>query len=402
MRAAMTEDRVFETVVRDEIQDRCKIDEEALFREARRLRRRRWAVRATIVLALVAVSAVIVWLNSAPGHARTAQSEGAAGALPAGSLTGLRVAGALAVGPTGALYVADVARHRVLVRLTDGRYRVVAGNGHSGYSGYSGDGGSALRARLSTVSGLTFAPSGSLYLVDGGRVRAISPSGIIHTIAGDGRPARQITSGTPARAAALGTARENAGPSIAVAPDGELYIATSVQLLRLTPHGTLKPVRDIAATGAVHGSLDTGLGHIAVDGHGDIDVSGVNGWSVWQVTPNGQAHEVGPGSGARQSGGNYSVLQRAPSGIVYAENGPHILRVTSHRLLPAFTITKVNHEYFWPTYLAFGAHGETYVDEIPGDGGFEAHQQLISIRDAHVTLLWQERNRGSHDSFGPR
>jgi hypothetical protein len=399
MCAAATEDLAVETAVHDQTQDSCKIDEEALFREARRLRRRRWAIRATILLTLFVVGAVVVWFSSAPGHARTAHSEGTAGALPTGPVTSLHVAGALAVGPTGALYLADVARHRVLVRLTDGHYRVVAGNGHPGYSG---DHGSALRAELSTVSGLTFAPTGSLYLVDGGRVRVITPSGIIHTIAGDSRPARRIAAGTAARLAALGTARENAGPSIAVSPKGELYIATSLQLLRLTAHGTLEPVRDVAAQAPVRGNLNGGLGQIAVDDNGDIDVSGVNGWSVWQVTPNGRAHEVGRGSGARQSGGNTSVLQRAPSGIVYAENGPHILRVTSHRLLPAFTITKVDHEYFWPTYFAFGAHGETYVDEIPGGGGFEAHQQLIAIRDAHVTLLWQERNRGGHDSFGPR
>lgn len=111
------------------------------------------------------------------------------------------------------------------------------------------------------------------------------------------------------------------------------------------------------------------MGDVAVDGQGNVDVSGINGWSVWQVTPNGRAHQVGPGSGARQSGGNYSVLERAPNGTVHAENGPHILRVTEH-LLPAFTITGVDHQYFWPTYFAFGAHGQTYLDEIPGNGGF--------------------------------
>jgi hypothetical protein len=274
---------------------------------------------------------------------------------------------------------------------------VIAG---TGISGYSGNGGSALGADLSTISGLAFSPTGSLYLVDGGRIRVISPNGIIDTVAGDGRPVREITRGAPARSAALGTARQNAGPAIAVAPDGELYITTLRQVLRLSAHGTLQPVPDIAATSPVHGSLD-GLGNIAVDGGGNIDVSGVNGWSVWQITRGGQAHEVGPGSGARQSGGNDSVLQRAPDGTVYAENGPAILRVTPDRLLPAFRITKVDHEYFTPTHFAFGARGETYLDEIPGDNGFEAHQQLISIRDAHTTLLWQERNRGTHDSFGP-
>jgi hypothetical protein len=40
MRAAMTENPAVETKVRDDTQDGCKTDEEALFREARRLRRR--------------------------------------------------------------------------------------------------------------------------------------------------------------------------------------------------------------------------------------------------------------------------------------------------------------------------------------------------------------------------
>lgn len=397
MQSAITDDAAFGPTVGDEANDPCAIDEQALFREARRLRRRRWAIRAIIVLVLVVVGAVAVWLIAGQGHARAAHGKRATAALPTGPVTSLGVAGALAVGPTGALYVSDVARHRVLVRLSDGRFRVVAG---TGTAGYSGNGASALHARLSTVTGLTFSPAGGLYLVDGGRVRVITPAGIIRTIAGDGRPARPLSAGTPALSAPLGTAQQNAGPSIAVAPDGELYIATPVQLLRLTGRGTLTPVRDIAATGPVHGSLDA-LGDIAVDGQGNVDVSGVNGWSVWQVTPNGRAHQVGPGSGARQSGGNYSVLQRAPNGNVYAENGPHILRVTPQHLLPAFTITSVDHQYFWPTYFAFGTHGHTYLDEIPGNGGFEAHQQLIAIHDHHITLLWQEHNRGHQDSFGP-
>lgn len=395
--STITAEVVSENPARDDSNGPCTVGEEALFREARRLRRRRWAIRATILLVLIAAGAVVVWLSAAQGHRRIADGDSAAGALPTGPLTELRVAGALAVGPTGALYVADVARHRVLVRLADGRFRVVAGNG---LAGYSGDGGPALNARLSTVSGLAFSRSGSLYLVDGGRVRVISPTGMIHTLAGDGRPVRRIMAGAPARSAALGTARENAGPSIAVSPDGDLYIATSAQLLRLTGHDTLIPVRDIAATGPLHGSLGD-LGEIAVDGRGDVDVSGVNGWSVWQVARDGRAFEVGPGSGARQSGGNYSVLQRAPDGIVYAEDGPTILRVTAHRLVRAFTINEVDHQYFWPTYFAFGEHGGAYIDEIPGDGGFEAHQQLIAVRGGHITLLWQQRNDSVHDSFGP-
>ncbi len=111
-------------------------------------------------------------------------------------MASLQVAGALAIGPTGPLYVADVARHRVLVRLPDGRFRVIAG---TGIAGDTGNGGPALRAELSTVSALAFSPDGGLYVVDGGRVRVITPNGIIHTIAGDGRPAGSPRARRPAQ-----------------------------------------------------------------------------------------------------------------------------------------------------------------------------------------------------------
>jgi hypothetical protein len=335
--------------------------------------------------------------TAARSHATVSAGDEAAGLLPNGAPHRLQVAGALAVGPTGALYVADMARHRVLVRLPNGRFRVVAGTGPSGFSG---DGRSALSAELSTVSGLAFSPAGSLYMVDGGRVRVVRPNGVISTVAGDGHAAKRITGRTPAHSVGLGTAAANAGPSIAFAPNGTLYIATMVQVLRLTGEDELQPVRAVVPAGPYRGPL-TGLGHIAVDGRGNIDVSGVNGYSVWQIPPDGHAHEVGPGSGARQSGGDYSVLQRAPDGEVYAERGPIILRISPHHLVPAFTIRKVDSEYFLPTYFAIG-HDETYLDEIPGDSGFEARQQLVVDRNGRVTLLWREANRGHGDSFGPR
>jgi hypothetical protein len=49
-------------------------------------------------------------------------------------------------------------------------------------------------------------------------------------------------------------------------------------------------------------------------------------------------------------------------------------------------------EYFWLTYFAFGANGVVYADDVPGGVGFEAHQQLVSVSHAHVSLLWEEEN----------
>jgi hypothetical protein len=383
-------------------------DEEALFREARRLRRRRWVIgllSAAVVLGGgTAIAELATSGGSAPASAKNSPSPGD---LPAGSLATLKLAGALAVGPNGALYVVDVARNRILVRLTDGRFRVVAGTGKAGFSG---DGGPALRAELSGVTGLAFSPAGSLYVVDAGHVRVISPNGGIRTVAGNGRPLRVIADGTPALLAPLGSAHQIAHsgtpPSIAFSPGGQLYIGTGGQILRLTAAGTLTTVRAVATSAPYEGHSITGTGHlysfgpIAIDAQGNIDVAGVNGWSIWQVNANGRAHEVGF---ARQSPGNYSALERGPDGAVYGENGTIMVRVEHQRLVTTFAFTKPVHgEYFWPTYFASGRSGVIYLDEIPGDSAYEAHQQLVSVRNTHVSLLWQERNTKTGNSFSPR
>jgi hypothetical protein len=76
---------------------------------------------------------------------------------------------------------------------------------------------------------------------------------------------------------------------------------------------------------------------------------------------------------------------------VYAEDGPTMMRIEGHRLVPAFAFTsRVAGEYFWLNYFAFGPHGTIYADELPGGNGFEARQQLISVRQRHVTLLWEQ------------
>jgi hypothetical protein len=376
-------------------------DEEALFREARRLRRRRWATGLVSIAVLLGAGAAITDLATSGSSAPAAAKSGPTpGGLPAGSVTALQLAGALAVGPNGALYVVDVARDRILVRLPDNRFRVVAGTGKAGFSG---DGGPALRAELSDVSELAFSPGGSLYIVDGGRVRAISPKGVIRTVAGDGRSLQMIANGTPTLSAPLGSPRSvrvSGPPSIAFSPTGQLYISTFSQLLRLTAAGALDAIRAVVPSGPWAGNLHTNVGPIAVDAQGNIDVAGVNGWAIWQVKPDGVAHEVGF---ARQSPGNYSVLERAPDGAVYGENGTIIVRIDGDRLGATFAFTKpVRGEYFWPTYFTFGPNGVVYLDEIRGDSAYEAHQQLVSVHNSHISLLWQERNAKTSDSFAPR
>jgi hypothetical protein len=395
-------------IVRAPRTDEPPLDEEALFREARRLRRRRWARGLAVGVLLAAVGVAIAVLASSRSASTLTESGGnTAGRLPNGPFATLQLAGALAVGPTGAVYVADVARDRVLVRLADGRFRVVAG---SGRVGFSGDGGPALRAELANVSELAFAPNGSLYIVDGGRVRVISRDGLIRTIAGNGiglaGASPRIAGGTPALAAPLGA--DHQGPdsaewlAIAFGPGGQLYVSIGSEIFRLSAAGTLTTIPAVirAGSGPPAGNLD-GFGPIAVDSHGNVDVAGVNGYDIWQLTANGVAHPVGF---ARRTPGTDSALERGPAGAVYGEDGQTILRVQAHRLVPVFDFNRlvIHGEWFWPADFAFGPHGVLYADETPGDAAYEAHQQLVAVRGSSVRLLWQERNRATADSFGPR
>lgn len=94
---------------------------------------------------------------------------------------------ALAVDERGDLYIADQSNNRVRkVDMTTGVMTTVAGTGETGYTG---DGVPAVEAGVSGPSGLAIGPDGALYIADtfSGRIRRIDPAtGVISTVAGDG------------------------------------------------------------------------------------------------------------------------------------------------------------------------------------------------------------------------
>lgn len=92
----------------------------------------------------------------------------------------------LAVDAAGNLYVPDLDNRRVRRIDASGVITTVAGNGRSGFSG---DGGPATRAMLSAAFwNVAVDAAGNLYIADGGnhRVRRVDPNGIITTVAGNG------------------------------------------------------------------------------------------------------------------------------------------------------------------------------------------------------------------------
>ncbi len=127
----------------------------------------------------------------------------------------------VALGADGTLYFVDRSNQRVRRVGIDGIITTVAG---TGVGGFSGDGGPAVAARIRFPDGIAVAPDGNLYIADlnNQRIRRVGPDGIINTVAGTGNGGFGGDGG-PATAAQL-----NYPDGIALGPDGRLYIAEEV------------------------------------------------------------------------------------------------------------------------------------------------------------------------------
>ena len=119
---------------------------------------------------------------------------------------------------SGNLYISDCCyNNRVRKVSSDGTVTTVAGNGTPGFSG---DGGPAASAQLTYPNGLFVDRSGNLFIADGTRVREVSPAGMITTVAGGNGGPGSSGDGGPATKAQLTSAR-----GVAVDSAGNLFIA---------------------------------------------------------------------------------------------------------------------------------------------------------------------------------
>lgn len=128
---------------------------------------------------------------------------------------------ALATDSAGNLYVVDQGNQVVRKITPAGVITTFAGNGEYGYSG---DGSLATNAELASPSGLAVAANGTIYIADrdNERIRAVTPNGIINTVAGSGAPLAGGFSGDGGPAT---NAQLNAPQGVTVDGNGNLYIA---------------------------------------------------------------------------------------------------------------------------------------------------------------------------------
>jgi sugar lactone lactonase YvrE len=186
-------------------------------------------------------------VNAGTGIITTVAGNGVGGYSNSGPATSTSVGIPIGVivDASGNIYIADDLDSRVLkVNAATGVLSSIAG---TGTAGYSGDGGPATSAYLGIPVGLSLDASGNLYIAcqSDSRIRKVNPAGTITTVAGNG------TTGYSGDGGAATSAELDAPQSVYVDASGNIYIADwgNDRIRKVTPSGIITTVAGIGTAG---------------------------------------------------------------------------------------------------------------------------------------------------------
>ncbi len=235
----------------------------------------------------------------------------------------------------GNFYFSDSRHHRIRKVNADGIISTIAGNGTQGFSG---DGGPAVQAMINQPFGIAVDANGNVFFSDKGniRVRKISPTGIISTIAGNG------TSGGGGNGGLAVNAVLQAANAVAVGTDGRLYIGEQHEVRVVGLDGIINRY----AGGQCFGGLgDEGpalaasvcdIADLAFDRAGNLFINAAGHYRIRKVTPQGIISTVAGNGDNTFSGDDGFAIEMglsSPSGIALDGAGNlYISEIFSHRV----------------------------------------------------------------------
>lgn len=279
---------------------------------------------------------MVLGTNATANTVTTVVGGGGADGIPAVD-SFLNSPGQIAFDPMGNLYVADYYNNRIRKISPSGVISTFAGTGRLPQGAIVPNGVLAADANIAGPFGLAVGPDGSIYFSEtlSHRIRRVSPSGVISTIAGTG------TAGFTGDGGQVAGAAINAPSGITLGSDGTIYFADSMnhRIRKIAPNGV---ITTIAGTGVALLSGDGGTAlaasfsnpqGIAIDSQGQIYVADKGNNRVRKIAVDGIVSSLADGGYATVVGSGmtvpiYGLFQ--PYGVTIDENGDCLIADTGN------------------------------------------------------------------------
>jgi hypothetical protein len=258
----------------------------------------------------------------------------------------------VAVDGSGNVYVADTGNNRIRKITPSGNVTTLAGSGGRGYA----DGQGTEAIFHSPFGDLAVDGSGNVYVADtnNNRIRKITPSGDVTTLAGSGRNSfngdTAVIEGS-SYADGQGTAASFKWPyGVAVDGVGNVYVADTGnhRIRKITPGGNVTTLAGSGSLGYADGQGTSASFYeptgVAVDGSGKVYVADKGNARIRKITPSGDVTTLA-GSGSRGYGEGqgtaasfsypYGVAVDGSGNVYVADNGNQRIR----KITPSGNVT---------------------------------------------------------------
>lgn len=222
----------------------------------------------------------------------------------------------IAVDGQGNLIIADVGNHRIRKITPAGMVSTVAGDGTHGYVD-----GNAANARFDQPRGVCVDTQGNIYVVDLGnrRIRKISSSGVVSTVAGNGNDG--FVNGNAANA-------EFSVPwDIEVDSQGNLFVSDRRNnVIRKISGGMVTTFAGASEGGYADGPAGSAKflfpGGLVFDANGNLYVADSENHRIRKITPGGVVSTIAGKGTAGYTNGNADAAEFAePRGITLDKKG---------------------------------------------------------------------------------
>ena len=292
----------------------------------------------------------------------------------------------------GNLYIADQENNKIRKISASGIVSTLAGSGNAGYA--DGTGSAAV---FNDPRGIAVDASGNVYTSDiiNHRIRKITPSGVVTTFAGG---AQGFANGTGA------SAQFSSPRGLAFDAQGNLYVADAynARIRKITPGGVVTTVAGTGSFSSVDGPVAIASIYdpvdVAVDAAGNIYVAEASGNKIRKISTNGFVSTIagdgtygfndGPGNTAKFSGPQ--ALSVDGNGNIYvADFGSNRIRkINTTNIVSTVAISG------YPSGITIGANGNLYMTD------FGNYIKMITTSGVVTTLAGANQTGSQDGSIG--